>query len=448
MTSKQSFGYQSRILTSPRVLRLVEQARIFAHSLRENQLWKDLNEYYPYSHLVLKGGGTLGIAHLGAIYGLELAGIRFVGLAGTSAGAIIALLLCCARKDWDTILSDRVIGILEQMPTASFVDGPVQVRRIVNHLVGATRLSSPELLMEALPSIGRLRRRYGLNPGTEFMFWLQHALEADFQVGDIETLESGLAQAVLTCPKELRGTARENWDNYWSDPVAHVPSHRLLNVIATALPYGLKIQFPKDLHIFVNSYASESPAIIARTSMSIPLFFEPFDLTLEDFQWQAWLRARQYRWQSTEAFETLRQIKSLSFVDGGLLSNFPIDSFVDHTQKNSSVCNLPTLGISLTTTSTGPEPFKKRGMALIADHSLEMIGALRQQRDREAFDTARALGIARDAETSIQIVPVDTGDHSWLNFSLDNGESEDLFARGLEGAVSWLERKGSLDKLF
>ena len=41
-----------------------------------------------YVNLVQEGGGTLGIALLGYIYVLEEMGIRFLNLAGTSAGAI------------------------------------------------------------------------------------------------------------------------------------------------------------------------------------------------------------------------------------------------------------------------------------------------------------------------------------------------------------------------
>jgi predicted acylesterase/phospholipase RssA len=51
------------------------------------------------THLVLQGGGTLGIAHLGFLYGLEQAGVRFVGTAGTSAGAIVALMLAAAEAE-------------------------------------------------------------------------------------------------------------------------------------------------------------------------------------------------------------------------------------------------------------------------------------------------------------------------------------------------------------
>ena len=42
---------------------------------------------------VFEGGGVRGIGHVGAACGMEAAGYRFVDLAGSSAGAIVAALL-------------------------------------------------------------------------------------------------------------------------------------------------------------------------------------------------------------------------------------------------------------------------------------------------------------------------------------------------------------------
>jgi len=53
-----------------------------------------------YVQLVQKGGGVLGVALVGYTYVLEQAGIRFLRLAGTSAGAInTSLLVVIGNKD-------------------------------------------------------------------------------------------------------------------------------------------------------------------------------------------------------------------------------------------------------------------------------------------------------------------------------------------------------------
>src|SRR6185437_10323046 len=51
------------------------------------------DEGNQYVNLVQKGGGVLGIALVGYTYILEKMGIRFVRLAGTSAGAINTALM-------------------------------------------------------------------------------------------------------------------------------------------------------------------------------------------------------------------------------------------------------------------------------------------------------------------------------------------------------------------
>jgi predicted acylesterase/phospholipase RssA len=48
--------------------------------------------------LSVPGGGVLGIAHVGFVRMLELAGIRFLGVGGASAGAINAVLVAATRS--------------------------------------------------------------------------------------------------------------------------------------------------------------------------------------------------------------------------------------------------------------------------------------------------------------------------------------------------------------
>jgi len=51
-----------------------------------------------YVDMVMEGGGVFGIALLGYIYVLEQANIRFLGIGGTSAGSIVALLLAALNR--------------------------------------------------------------------------------------------------------------------------------------------------------------------------------------------------------------------------------------------------------------------------------------------------------------------------------------------------------------
>ncbi|MGH7505457.1 MAG: patatin-like phospholipase family protein, partial [Longimicrobiales bacterium] len=65
-------------------------------------------EGHQYVDLVLEGGGMLGIALVGYTYVLEQAGIRFLRLGGTSAGAINALLLA-ALESREHAKTDEVV---------------------------------------------------------------------------------------------------------------------------------------------------------------------------------------------------------------------------------------------------------------------------------------------------------------------------------------------------
>ena len=61
----------------------------------------------PIQHLVLSGGGPIGLAHLGALKELEQSNIWKISdlksIYGTSAGGMLGLLLCL-KYDWDTVI--------------------------------------------------------------------------------------------------------------------------------------------------------------------------------------------------------------------------------------------------------------------------------------------------------------------------------------------------------
>src|SRR6187402_2616488 len=59
-------------------------------------------EGHQYVNLVQKGGGVLGVALVGYTYILEEMGIRFIRLAGTSAGAINTALMTVAGAKRET----------------------------------------------------------------------------------------------------------------------------------------------------------------------------------------------------------------------------------------------------------------------------------------------------------------------------------------------------------
>ena len=91
-------------------------------------------EGHQYVHLVQKGGGVLGIALIGYIYILEKMGIRFLRLAGTSAGAINTALMTAIGDKKDE-KSTHILEVLSNLDFFCLVDGRPVVRRIIKKFI-------------------------------------------------------------------------------------------------------------------------------------------------------------------------------------------------------------------------------------------------------------------------------------------------------------------------
>lgn len=92
---------------------------------------------HQYVNLVQKGGGVLGVALVGYTYILELAGIRFLRLAGTSAGAINTALMTVIGDKQDA-KSKTILEYLCTMDFFSFVDGHPFARWLIRNFVSNT----------------------------------------------------------------------------------------------------------------------------------------------------------------------------------------------------------------------------------------------------------------------------------------------------------------------
>ncbi|MFN4080447.1 MAG: patatin-like phospholipase family protein, partial [Saprospiraceae bacterium] len=87
-----------------------------------------------YVNLVQEGGGVLGIALLGYTYILEMMGIRFMKMAGTSAGAINTMMLTALGEKHE-MKSLRILELLSAKPLFDFVDGSALARRLIKTIV-------------------------------------------------------------------------------------------------------------------------------------------------------------------------------------------------------------------------------------------------------------------------------------------------------------------------
>ena len=111
------------------------------------------------------------------------------------------------------------------------------------------------------------------------------------------------------------------------------------------------------------------------------------------------------------------------FVDGGILSNFPIDVF----HKQNTVPRMPTFGIRLG---------DNRNIANNITNPTNLFGAM--------FNSSRHLHdydfLLKNPDYSLLIEKIDIGTNDWLNFGITDQAKLDLFIRGTVAAERFLRQ--------
>jgi len=111
------------------VLKLIDEIPI-------NKRYSDIEDAHgnQYIDLVQEGGGVLGIALVGYTYILEKSGIRFMSLAGTSAGAINTMMMAGLGRI-DEEKSEKILTILSNQNLFDLVDGHKKIKKLINKAV-------------------------------------------------------------------------------------------------------------------------------------------------------------------------------------------------------------------------------------------------------------------------------------------------------------------------
>src|SRR5690625_777939 len=149
-------------LKGPEVSSMVMEAR----KIREgDKVFSDTvdSEGNYYVDFVQQGGGVLGIGLIGYTYILEQAGIRFYSLAGSSAGAINALLMASLEEVGNPV-SEKILTILSQKNIFDFVDGPSRIKKLIQKKIDGEKGIFWPLFWNAIPIYYLLKVKLGLNP--------------------------------------------------------------------------------------------------------------------------------------------------------------------------------------------------------------------------------------------------------------------------------------------
>jgi len=357
-----------------------------------------------YVDLVQEGGGVLGVALVGYVYVLEQMNIRFLSLAGTSAGSINTLLMAAAGRV-DESKSTWILECLCNKKLYDFVDGDNDAREFIDALLGD--VSNAKLALKGAQVIDNFRDDFGLNPGKNFHDWMKNLLNQKKikNMGDLQKL------------RDAGASEGNNLRNRQTNKVYSTPKEIMeLAIIAADITTQSKIVFPEMSDLFYTNPENTNPADFARASMSIPFFFQPFRISTIPTGVDAW-----NKWHDKTGLNASIPSEVL-FMDGGIISNFPIDIF----HNNLKVPEAPTFGVKIGLDKAEINENKK---------FFSLIGSV--------FNTARFSSddnfLRTNADFRNLIGYIDTGNHNWLNFGLTDESKVDLFIRGAQAASIFLK---------
>jgi len=358
---------------------------------------------HQYIDLVMEGGGVLGIGLVGYTYALETAGLRFLGVGGTSAGAINALLVAALGTPAER-KSLRMVELLANLDLHSLADGDDDAKELIEALMTDTSvLTKAGRFVRALDDLLDLRKDLGLNPGQVFHKWLSDTLaEAGI------TTTAKLRERMETLPGSLHKRGE-------TEPLSQEDAASRLAVVAADISTETKVEFPRMAPMYWSNPDTVNPADYVRASMAIPLFFQPF--RVEGIPQGSKAEAI---WDSLAGYNG-RIPKTSTFVDGGIMSNFPIDLF----HQPSSVPAAPTFGAKLSPRERQPHTIGKVGSLAGA-----VFSAMRHTLDYDF--------VARHPDYQNLVAWINPGPHHWLNFDMDVKDRIDLFARGMRAAKDFL----------
>ena len=356
-----------------------------------------------YVDLVQEGGGVLGIALVGYTYVLENAGVRFFSLAGTSAGAINTLMLAGLGKLEET-KSERILELLSTKNLFDFVDGDTGVKSLIQGIIDGR--GKAYLWFKGIQNLRKIIRlineKLGINPGTDFEGWIRDNLAKNHikTTADLKMQRSIIPTLYCRDGRSTEGL---------------VPR---LVMITADVTTQTKVQFPEMASLYWKDPDNVIPSIYLRASMSIPLFFYPVIIDNIPQGENA-----KKNWEDTVKFRGPIPPK-VAFVDGGLLSNFPINVF----HNTSIVPRLPTFGVRL---STFRDTYNKTNNFF--QFAGSMIATMRHIYD---FDF-----ILRHPDYQHIICEIDADvDFNWLDFNMPENVKIDLFNLGAKKAIEFLEK--------
>ncbi len=358
--------------------------------LRTKDGWRDPPDAEPrlIADLALEGGGVKGIGLVGAVLVLNEAGYAFRAIAGTSAGAIAAALISAIRQKNDPTNHPmtelrRYLGSLDFskfMPEG-------RIHHFLDHQGG--RVGS------AVADAAILSHNMGIYSGDYLRQWLEPILEGDLGIRNFGDLSLRLD------------------DHPESLPDGH--AYRLL-VHTSDVTRGELARLPWDYDVYGVDPAEQDVIAAVRASMSIPFFFEPVTFTAQETTVTIPAPGGKSVRQHFEG-------GTVTWVDGGMLRNFPIDAF----DRTDGAPRWPTIGIKLSSLQTEfPATQACQGSAIpVAIHCIRTM-----MNEWDAYEV--------DDTTAGRTIFVDNGGLTATDFHLTQDQQNTLFINGVKAATDFV----------
>ena len=372
-------------------------------------------EGHQYVDIVFEGAGMLGIALVGYTYVLEEVGIRFRGVGGASAGAINAAFLAGLGAPNEK-KSTRMLEILgKETKFFDFVDGGNTVKKGVNYfLQDKSKRRWWKTFYYGARFIPILFKYRGLNPGDEFQKWVDEKLEKK-TVKDIQSLMKPSVSFKNKGEEILRG---EDRDGYIVDKFR-------LAVVTTDVTTETKTDLPRMARLYWHNEENLRISEIIRASMSIPLFFYPKIIhNIPQDRGTEWSKLAGIKVE--EEFNDNGKIKypeSIEFVDGGVMSNFPLDLF--H-RKEGAPC-APTFGVKVEIDD------RLQSTGTLWKYILSLFNAARHN-----YDYSYKIGNS-EYKKLVSNIPLSGKKVNWLDFDMSVEQKKFLFEQGVLKALEFLK---------
>ncbi|WP_420601492.1 patatin-like phospholipase family protein [Flagellimonas sp.] len=418
----------------------------------------------PVIDLVQQGGGMYGIALVGYTYIMEKVGIRFHSHGGTSAGGINASFLASIPlsiyttksifvedKNTNATKSELLAHIITNTDFSSFMDAAGIIGRLQQFLF--KKYKSKWLLRGfVLFALAFLLTCFGTFAG---IFSIRNGLKGaeirffDFIIGTCSFVALLILIYILLVKLFRKDFGINSGNRFyeWSDCLFEIlgiqHTQNLFNrinanklsdqqpddkarlvMVSSNLTHNRIVKFPERASDYWNNAHKVKPAAYLRATMSLPFIFRTF---IPD--------VKHYYQRNGSDFV----IKKARFVDGGMLSNFPIREF--H-RLDGHPPRFPTFGVLLSDIGLKQGRNKTERIRSIDARKLPDLKFIDYIKSyfktfRNFYDYEFVFG---SDEIAKRVVTVDTQDYNWLDFWMDEDTKKELFLKGVEAAIEQFEK--------